>query len=74
MDLPSGATPRTRTDRVTLVEGLDEGISTALDLAHERMFVTDFSGNLYTAGLDGSGRKVLHTGLGRLTGIAYTGR
>ena len=74
MDLPRGSTAATRTDREVLVRDLNEGIGLSLDLAHDRMFVTDFGGNLYTARLDGSARQRLHTGLGRLTGIAYSTR
>ena len=74
MDLPEGATAATRRDRDIVVRDLDEGIGLALDLDHDRLFITDFSGNLYSARLDGSERKVLLTGLGRLTGIAYAER
>ena len=50
---------------------LMEGIGIALDVPHDRMFVTDFAGSIYSAGLDGSGeRNPLYT-QGNLTGIAY---
>jgi len=54
-----------------LVSGLHEGIGIALDLGHRRMFFTDLGGSVYSARLDGSGEKVLLTGQGSLTGIAY---
>jgi len=54
-----------------LVSGLHEGIGIALDLKGGRMFFTDLGGSVYSARLDGSDRKVLLTGQGSLTGIAY---
>ena len=71
MQMPKGATAKTRTDQQVLVKDLQEGIGVALDLKNNRMFVTDLRGNLYSATLDGANRKVLKTGLGSLTGIAY---
>jgi DNA-binding beta-propeller fold protein YncE len=50
---------------------LMEGIGIALDLAGDRMFVTDFGGNVLTAKLDGSDAKPLLVAQGNLTGIAY---
>jgi DNA-binding beta-propeller fold protein YncE len=54
-----------------LFGGLKEGIGIALDLKGGRMFVTDLGGNVYSARLDGSEMKVILTGQGSLTGIAY---
>jgi hypothetical protein len=54
-----------------LLTHLMEGIGIALDLAGGRMFVTDFGGSVYTAGLDGSDKKTLLYAQGNLTGIAY---
>jgi hypothetical protein len=54
-----------------LVSGLHEGIGIALDVRGGRMFFTDLGGNLYAARLDGSEMKLLQSGLGSLTGIAY---
>jgi DNA-binding beta-propeller fold protein YncE len=71
MKMPKGVTAKTRTDQQVLVKDLQEGIGVALDVKNNRMFVTDLRGNLYSAALDGSNRKVLGTGLGSLTGIAY---
>src|SRR6202142_3931120 len=50
---------------------LMEGIGLALDPKHGRMFITDFSGSVYSANLDGSGQKTLLFAEGNLTGIAY---
>jgi DNA-binding beta-propeller fold protein YncE len=51
---------------------LMEGIGIALDLEDDRMFVTDFGGNVLVAKLDGSDAKPLLVAQGNLTGIAYT--
>jgi DNA-binding beta-propeller fold protein YncE len=50
---------------------LMEGIGIALDRAGDRMFITDFGGNVFSAKLDGSDPKVLLVAQGNLTGIAY---
>jgi DNA-binding beta-propeller fold protein YncE len=50
---------------------LMEGIGIALDLKGDRMFITDFGGNVFSAKLDGSHPKVLLVAQGNLTGIAY---
>ena len=50
---------------------LMEGIGIALDVAGDRMFVTDFGGSLYSAGLDGSGERNFLFAQGNVTGIAY---
>jgi hypothetical protein len=50
---------------------LMEGIGLALDAAHDRMFVTDLAGTIYSARLDGSERRVIAAAQGNLTGIAY---
>ena len=55
-----------------LVTHLMEGIGIALDVAGDRMFVTDFAGSLYSARLDGSEERNLLFAQGNLTGIAYT--
>jgi hypothetical protein len=51
---------------------LMEGIGIALDLKGERMFFTDFAGNLFSSRLDGSEKKVLLYAQGNLTGVAYS--
>jgi hypothetical protein len=50
---------------------LMEGIGIALDLKGDRMFITDFGGNVLMAKLDGSDVKPLLVAQGNLTGIAY---
>jgi DNA-binding beta-propeller fold protein YncE len=50
---------------------LMEGIGLALDPKHDRMFITDFGGSVYSANLDGSDPKTLLIAEGNLTGIAY---
>jgi hypothetical protein len=50
---------------------LMEGIGLALDLPHDRMFVTDLGGSIYSARLDGSDLRVLTSYEGNLTGVAY---
>jgi hypothetical protein len=50
---------------------LMEGIGIALDVKSDRMFITDFGGNVLTAALDGSDKRVLMYAQGNLTGIAY---
>lgn len=54
-----------------LVTHLMEGIGIALDREGGRMFLTDLAGSVYSAGLDGSGKKTLLYAQGNLTGIAY---
>jgi DNA-binding beta-propeller fold protein YncE len=51
---------------------LMEGIGIALDLKGDRMFITDFGGNVLSAKLDGSDKKVLLVAQGNLTGIAIS--
>ena len=48
-----------------------EGIGIAVDHRGGRMFITDLAGTVYTAGLDGSGRREIAQAQGNLTGIAY---
>jgi hypothetical protein len=50
---------------------LMEGIGIALDVARDRMFMTDFAGSVYSASLDGSEKKNFLYAQGNLTGIAY---
>ena len=54
-----------------LVAHLMEGIGISLDIPHDRMFVTDFAGSIYSARLDGSDERNLLFAQGNLTGIAY---
>ena len=48
-----------------------EGIGIALDRAGGRMFVTDLTGTIHTAGLDGANRRPVAFTQGNITGIAY---
>jgi len=50
---------------------LMEGIGIALDLKGDRMFITDFGGNVLTAKLDGSDERAVLVAQGNLTGVAY---
>jgi len=50
---------------------LMEGIGLALDPKRGRMFITDFAGTVYSAGLDGSNQRTLLFAQGNLTGIAF---
>jgi DNA-binding beta-propeller fold protein YncE len=54
-----------------IVTHLMEGIGLATDVANDRMFVTDFAGNIFTARLDGSDRRSIAAAQGNLTGVAY---
>ncbi len=50
---------------------LMEGIGIALDVAGDRIFMTDMAGSVYSARLDGSEKKNFLYAQGNLTGIAY---
>jgi hypothetical protein len=50
---------------------LMEGIGISLDVAGNRMFMTDFAGSVYSATLDGSQKKNFLYAQGNLTGIVY---
>ncbi|MBY2919486.1 3-hydroxyacyl-CoA dehydrogenase [Rhizobium leguminosarum] len=50
---------------------LMEGIGIALDVAGNRMFVTDLGGSVYTAKLDGSQKRPFLFAQGNLSGVAY---
>ncbi len=77
-DPPRGNTVnRARFDQATgkptapeiVVTHLEEGIGIALDVAGDRMFVTDLAGSVHTARLDGSENRTLLAACGNLTGI-----
>src|SRR5215813_8006096 len=70
-DAPKGntvsRTPIDTTPKQEIVlSHLGEGIGIALDVRHDRMFVTDLSGSVYSARLDGSDERVLAAGQGNL--------
>ncbi len=60
-----------RTAPEILITHLMEGIGIALDVPGNRMFVTDFSGSVYSADLDGKNERNFLYAQGNLTGIAY---
>jgi DNA-binding beta-propeller fold protein YncE len=76
-----GDPPRGNTVNRTSIDGkltqdivlsnLMEGIGIALDVAGDRMFVTDLAGSVYCARLNGSQKRVLAYVQGNLTGVAY---
>jgi len=76
-----GNPPRGNTVSRTPLEGkltqeivlhdLMEGIGIALDVAGDRMFVTDLAGSVYCARLDGSQKRGIGFAQGNLTGVAY---
>ncbi len=76
-----GDPPRGNTVSRTLIDGplnqevvldhLMEGVGIALDARGDRMFVTDLSGSIYSAHLNGSGKRPIAMAQGNLSGIAY---
>jgi hypothetical protein len=62
--------PRPDAPEIVLTH-LMEGIGLALDVAGDRMFVTDFGGSVYAARLDGSEKQMFLYAQGNLTGVAY---
>jgi hypothetical protein len=71
MDPPAGVKANARTDLEIVMSNLEEAIGIALDLEGNRMYVTDLGGNVYSAKIDGSESKILLSGQGSLTGIAF---
>jgi DNA-binding beta-propeller fold protein YncE len=69
IELPSGATAATRTDREIVVPKVDQAIGVALD--HERglVYYTDAVGDVGRANIDGSAAQFLETKSGAFTGI-----
>jgi DNA-binding beta-propeller fold protein YncE len=67
MDAPSGK----RKEPEIVFNHLMEGIGISLDLANNRMFLTDLGGSVYSANLDGSNKKNIVFAEGNLSGIAY---
>jgi DNA-binding beta-propeller fold protein YncE len=63
--------PKSDEEPEIIFDHLMEGIGLALDLKGRRMFITDFGGNVFSAGFDGSDKKTLLFAQGNLTGIAY---
>jgi hypothetical protein len=50
---------------------LMEGIGIALDVRGDRMFVTDLAGSIYSARLNGAGKRPIAVAQGNLSGVAY---
>ena len=68
---PMDAAPAKRKEPEIVFSHLMEGIGLSLDLANNRMFLTDLGGSVYSANLDGSNKKNIVFAEGNLTGIAY---
>jgi hypothetical protein len=68
---PMEANSKKRREPDILLTHLMEGIRIALDFKGERMFLTDLAGSIYSAKLDGTGKKPLLVAQGKLAGIAY---
>lgn len=68
---PMDPAPGTRKEPEIIFNHLMEGIGLALDLANNRMFLTDLGGSVYSANLDGSNKKNLQFVQGNLSGITY---
>jgi hypothetical protein len=70
LEIPSGFTAATRTDREVLLTGVREAIGITLDLARGKLYFTGGTGGrVGMANLDGSGAVDLLTGSAGLTGI-----
>ncbi|RDW69767.1 hypothetical protein BP6252_08787 [Coleophoma cylindrospora] len=54
-----------------LTRKLHEGIGLAIDEANDMMYFTDLAGGVYSARLDGTGKKTLHEDVRDCTGIAF---
>jgi crotonobetainyl-CoA:carnitine CoA-transferase CaiB-like acyl-CoA transferase len=67
LDAPAGRRPAPE----IVFKHLMEGIGLALDVKGGRMFITDLTGTVYRANLDGSDKKALLVAQGNTTGIAY---
>src|SRR5262245_6988256 len=67
LDAPAGRRPAPE----IVFKHLMEGIGLALDVKGGRMFITDLTGTVYSANLDGSNQKALLVAQGNTTGIAY---
>src|SRR5262245_26081353 len=68
---PLDSSPGRRSAPEIVFRHLMEGIGLALDLKGGRMFVTDLTGSVYSANLDGSNPRTLLVAQGNVTGIAY---
>jgi hypothetical protein len=69
LELPSGATAATRTDKQTIVNEVDQAIGVFLDHPRGLVYYTDAVGDVGRASFDGSDAKFLLTDAGAFTGI-----
>ncbi|HEV8547636.1 MAG TPA: hypothetical protein VGQ57_01390 [Polyangiaceae bacterium] len=69
LSLPSGADPKARSDKQTVVKKVDQAIGVFLDHARGLVYYTDAVGDVGRANLDGSSSKFLLTNAGAFTGI-----
>jgi DNA-binding beta-propeller fold protein YncE len=68
---PMDAAPGNGKEPEIVFNHLMEGIGLSLDLANNRVFMTDLGGSVYSANLDGSNAKNLLIAQGNLSGITY---
>jgi DNA-binding beta-propeller fold protein YncE len=68
---PMDAAAGNRKNPEIVLSGLMEGIGLFLDPKNARMFISDLGGNVYSANLDGSNKKILLFAQGNLSGVAY---
>jgi DNA-binding beta-propeller fold protein YncE len=76
-----GDSPRGNTVNRTPIDGrlnqeivlgrLKESIGIALDVRGDRIFVTDLAGSIYSAHLNGAGKRPIAVAQGNLSGVAY---
>lgn len=58
-----------RLQRQILVRKLHEGIGLAVDKTHGKLYFGDLGGEVYSAGIEGGEKTVLHAGMGEVTGV-----
>ena len=68
---PMEGTSGNRKQPEIIFDHLMEGIGLFLDVKNGRMYLTDLGGNVCSANLDGSDKKILLFAQGNLSGIAY---
>lgn len=73
MDTPRTYDPALRLDREILLRDLGEAIGVTLDVERDRLAWTNLEGDVGLARLNGSGKRILASGQGLLTGIAWAG-
>jgi len=68
---PMNAAASNRKNPEIVLSDLMEGIGLFLDPKNARMFISDLGGNVYSASLDGSNKKIVLFAQGNLAGVAY---